>query len=267
MIRKIINFRDNYFKRKIEEGVDKRFSKFGYIPISQTQPQDIFIVGFPKSGNTWMQHMMTGIHYKMDMEMIHNNLVRDLTPDEHVAKLYRRYGERMFFKSHALPAQRYKKVIYIVRDGRDAVVSFYNMQKGRGRDITMAAIVENNQGLVSSWHDHVQAWLKNPHKADIHFVKYEDLKARPYETMTSVCGFCGLSIPDHLLNAIISNCSFSSMRKKEESEYWEKAKDWEKGKYFVRKGEVGGFKNEFDPVLLKKFEQSSYASLKHFGYI
>ena len=37
-----------------------------YIPINKTNINDIFIVGFPKSGNTWMQSLIAGIQYGID---------------------------------------------------------------------------------------------------------------------------------------------------------------------------------------------------------
>ena len=35
-------------------------------PIRQSQPEDIFIVGYPKSGNTWFQNLISGIVYVTD---------------------------------------------------------------------------------------------------------------------------------------------------------------------------------------------------------
>jgi hypothetical protein len=57
------------------------------------------------------------------------------------------------------------------------------------------------------------------------------------------------------------------MRQKEESPFWEKNANWQPGKFFVRKGEVGGFKTELPDELLAIFNERSKESLAHFNYL
>jgi Sulfotransferase domain len=264
MLKRLIR---KYLHVNNQNNLQDKLMQLGYRPIDQTETQDIFVIGFPKSGNTWMQHIMTGIQYRTDMSVIHNNLVRELIPDEHQVKFYKRFSEHTCFKSHSLPASRYKKVIYIVRDGRDAVVSFYYMSKGMGKNISLRDIVLKLDGLPSSWNDHVQSWLENPYNADIIYIRYEDLKMNPVETLSKVCSFIETTIDSVLLNRIIMNCSFEKMRMKEESLFWGKSKDWRSGEYFLRRGEIGDFKNVFQGELLNYFEDQSRKSLIHFNYI
>lgn len=267
MIGGLLNFLQRSSRKRIAEGVKDAMSKKGYYSIDNVREEDVFIVGFPKSGNTWMQHMVTGLCYGADMSRIHNNLVRELTPDEHQTKFYKRYNEVMCFKSHALPSERYKRVIYLVRDGRDAVVSLYHMLNGKGKSVTFDDIVRNNKGVETSWHDHVQAWLRNPHNAQILYVRYEDMKENPLSVLQKVAGFINVNVESSLLEKISANCSFGNMRLKEESKYWEKANDWKKGEYFVRKGQIGSFKTDFPQQTLSEFESQSAASLKKFNYL
>jgi hypothetical protein len=57
------------------------------------------------------------------------------------------------------------------------------------------------------------------------------------------------------------------MRKKEESGLWDKKSSWGKGNYFLRKGEIGDYKNHMAPELIEAFNKKSESELKHFGFI
>lgn len=96
----------------------------GFIPISDFSPDDVFIVGYPKSGNTWFQHLVAGVVYGVDPKWAPIAAVQDLVPDASLLKYYRRYAPRMFFKEHSLPRPDYRRVVYLLRDGRDAMVSY-----------------------------------------------------------------------------------------------------------------------------------------------
>src|SRR5438093_1486020 len=91
----------------------------GLVPIGEYEADDIFVVGYPKSGHTWFQNLLVGIVYGMDNRYAPDSLIQDLVPDVHYKKYYRRYMRPMFFKSHMFPTQQYKRVVYLLRDGRD----------------------------------------------------------------------------------------------------------------------------------------------------
>jgi hypothetical protein len=89
-------------------------------------PSDMFVAGYPKSGNTWVQYMMAGVLFGVDTRLAPDSLIQDLVPDVYFKRFYRRYLSSMFFKTHDLPKPNYRKVIYFVRDGRDVMVSYFS---------------------------------------------------------------------------------------------------------------------------------------------
>ena len=91
----------------------------GYAPIREARPEDVFIVGYPRTGNTWFQNLVSGVVFGADPELTPDSVIQELVPDVHAKQYYKRFGTPTFFKSHDLPAPEHKRVIYLLRDGRD----------------------------------------------------------------------------------------------------------------------------------------------------
>lgn len=87
------------------------------IPITEFNSDDVFIVGYPRSGNSWVHNLVAGIIYYVDLGYIRYSIINDLIPGVHRKRYYKRYSQTMFFSSHHLPKPNYKRVVYLVRDG------------------------------------------------------------------------------------------------------------------------------------------------------
>jgi hypothetical protein len=147
----------------------------GFIPITQFLPEDIFVVGYPKSGLTWFQNLICGVVYGVDPRLAPSALVHDLVPDLAYNKYYRRYATPMFFKSHALPRAEFRRVIYLLRDGRDAMVSYHRYREvmdGVKYDF-LKFISPETELYPCHWAAHVEACMQNPYCADMLVIKYE----------------------------------------------------------------------------------------------
>src|SRR5260221_237037 len=53
----------------------------GFTHISQYAPEDIFVVGYPKSGNTWFQDLVAGVVYGVNPAHAPPSLAHALVPD------------------------------------------------------------------------------------------------------------------------------------------------------------------------------------------
>ncbi len=249
-----------------QEILEEYFISRGYQSNGEFLENDIFIAGFPKSGNTWMQHLMAGMIYGCTMDRIHNSLVRELTPDVHQVLFYKRFQERMCFKTHHLPRKEYKNIIYLLRDGRDSLTSFYNMERGLNKNVSFREIVIEGKGLHCTWENHVKEYYNNPYGARIVEVRYENLIDDTVRELHRINDFFDLRVSNELIHEISFNCSFENMRKKEESILWGKAKDWKKGEYFVRRGKVGSYLDEMPEDLIKYFNLHNVELLKRLNY-
>jgi hypothetical protein len=235
--------------------------------MGQFDDKDVFIAGYPKSGNTWMQNLVTGIAYQMDPAVTPDSLIQEVVPDVHYRTYYRRYATPMFFKTHDLPRPEYRKVVYLIRDGRDAMVSyFHHLTALEGREIDFLRMVKTGEGLApAKWHKHVEAWGANPYRAEMLVIKYEDLLMNGLKELQRFCAFVGIDRDESFLKSVLAGSSFTSMRQKEEQTGWEGG-GWPKDKPFVRRGKVGSYKDEMSGEVLEAFLADAADTLRKYQY-
>jgi hypothetical protein len=237
-------------------------------PIAETDPADIFIAGYPRSGNTWFQNLLTGVVYGLDPAFAPDTLIQELVPDVHQKPYYKRFQTPMFFKSHHLPRPEYKRVVYLLRDGRDVMVSFFHFNRALfGDKVDFMRMVTQGEYLIPcKWHRHVEEWMQNPYGAQLLILPYEKLKQNPVDELRKFCNFAGLDRSDDLLARAVAQSSFGIMRAKERASGWDNP-SVPQGKFFVRRGEVGSFSDEMPPEILEAFMSDAANTLRKFGYI
>jgi len=251
---------ENEFDRQIQ-------SRTGLTPITNTAAEDIFIAGYPKSGNTWFQNLIASVVFGMDGRFVPDTLVQALIPDVHAVRYYRRYLTPTIFKTHALPQPEYRRVVYLVRDGRDVMVSYLHHLAAIEKSAPdFLNLVETGEGLFPCrWHEHVEAWMANPHGASMIRIAYEALKKDPLSELRRFCEFAGIERDETLLEAVIRTNSFEVMKQKERT-FGSANLSWPRDKPFVRRGVVGSFKDEMPPAVLDSFMQQSASAMAHLGY-
>ena len=238
-----------------------------FYPISYTEPQDIFIAGYPKSGNTWMQNILGSLIYGIDPQFLPDRLTQELVPDMHVKKYYKRFLPFTCFKTHHLPRPEHRRVIHLIRDGRDAMASYFAMNKALKKDTTLEEMIVDGKNIFPCrWYEHARQWIENPYDAEIIQVKYEDLLCNPKRELIKICFFINLDRSEELIERCIKGNSFESMQKKEEK-YGRDNKKWNKNEKFVRKGKSGVHKTEVSDSLIQYFTEEASDELKHFGYL
>src|SRR5215207_8452882 len=149
--------------------VRNTLASIGFLPIAQVSETDVFIVGYPKSGNTWFQNLVCSVNFGVHSKFTPDKLIQDLVPDVHAKPYYKRYEAQTFFKTHHLPREEYRRVIYLLRDGRDVMVSYFHFMNAlRGNTINLFEFIrDQGNSFRSKWHEHVEAWLSNPYEAEI----------------------------------------------------------------------------------------------------
>ena len=255
------------FRSKQEKTI-LAFHEKNFSAMDQTLPEDIFIAGYPKSGNTWFQDLVAGLVFGILSDKSHPKLIADLVPDVHENKnYYKRYQTPTFFKTHHKPLPQYRNVVYLLRDGRDAMVSYWHHVNAiQGRKVDFQTMVRTGKDLYPcKWHEHVTAWMANPYGARMILIKYEDLLTEPVRQLERFCAFSGIEVDAAYLEMIGDRTSFKKLQAREKRK-GETSGQWPKDKLFYRRGMAGSFRDEMPEEVLQAFLADAGETLKKQGY-
>ena len=101
-----------------------------------------------------------------------------------------------FVKTHEEPSTD-DPAIYIVRDGRSAIVSYWHfLNEVENFTISIEAIIEGNV-YAGGWSQHFALWRPDE-RPDTILVRYENLCADPVREMARVSKFCGRTVAGEL---------------------------------------------------------------------
>lgn len=226
-----------------------------------------YIIEYPKCGGTWLGKMLGTC---MDVPF----------PQFPVFPV----GFEAIIHSHTKYNPRLRRVVYLVRDGRDIMVSYYfHRQRGLntqyrhaclkwmkqvyGKEIDMndydtylPRFIEYEMETPSitqlNWPDHVNNWLE---KDNVISVKYEDLLTNGSETLRFICNsISDKNVTKERADSVIDLYSFKNMTKRKAGE--------EDRSSFLRKGIAGDWKNHFNAEAVNIFDHYAGETLIKLGY-
>jgi hypothetical protein len=240
-------------------------------------PDDVFILSYPKSGNTWTRFLIANLAYPEKRPDFAN--INELVPDpealskKHLLQLPR----PRILKSHQYFDPRYQRIICIVRDPRDVVLSEYHF------DIKRGAIPENYpieqfvaqfvQGKVNhpygNWGENVGSWFytRRSHPGFL-LVQYEALQSQGMVEMAKIAEFLGVSSAPARLKYAVEQSSAERMREleKKQAHLWSSTRETRKDKPFVRAAKAGGWKVELPQACVAEIEFAWGELMKSLGY-
>ncbi|NXT56525.1 ST2B1 Sulfotransferase, partial [Pluvianellus socialis] len=241
-------------------------------------------------GTTWMQEILTLLFSHGDIlpaKTIPNWERAPWLEQIYFRDALRDTAARRLITTH-LPArvlapalqQSKAKVIYVARNPKDVVVSFYHFHRlakflpdpgsfdtfltqfleGTGKDRGSLGCWGSAAGPphhthlppvhYGSWFDHVKGWLGQRQLLDIFYVTYEELHQDLRGTAQRLSTFLGCPLSPETLGALEQHCSFVSMRDNAMANYSlipSEIMDHSQGR-FMRKGVVGDWRDHFSPL-------------------
>ncbi|HTW94342.1 MAG TPA: sulfotransferase domain-containing protein [Tepidisphaeraceae bacterium] len=239
----------------------------GLRPVSSPRPEDVFICGYPRSGNTWFQYLISAVVHGVNGEHASDALANFLVTDVHVHGYYCPLGPVSYIRTHFLPRPEYRRIVYLLRDGRDAMVSYHLFECAmRKKQIDFLQALRGNDFFPCSWQEHVEAYLANPFKAQMLTIRYEELHADPAGQMRRFVDFVGLDCDDNWIATMTQTTIFEKMRRREEMYGWANP-NWTADKRFIRRGKIGSYKDEMPADVLAAFLAQAGGTLRRCGYL
>jgi len=227
----------------------------------------VFICGYPRSGHTWLQYLISAVVYGVNAEHANDALVNFLVTDVHVHDYFFPFGPVCFFKSHFLPQPHYRRIVYILRDGRDAMVSYYHYLRATEKEnVDLLDRLRRKDLFPSLWHEHVEAYSANPYNAEILTIRYEDLHADAAAQMRRLADFAGLNLANDWIAAKSATTDFDKMRRREAVHGWQNPA-WKPENQFIRRGKIGSYMDEMPADVLALFLSQAGQTLKQSGYL
>lgn len=123
--------------------------------------------------------------------------------------------------SHTTFRSGIPKAVYVVRDGRDAVVSFFHYSTTRnGVQMPFNEWFDlySSRWYGPRWHDHVESWLTRGRQQlgeNLMVVKFEELKDRPLDQVQHVADFLDLPSSQEAIAHALEMASIEKARERE----------------------------------------------------
>ena len=207
-----------------------------------------FLISFPKTGRTWLMYMIHQIQDEMKTDVSIQD-THDLS--EIIIENGFRQDPYLIFKFPDRIRYRRSKVIFLVRDPRDVVVSHYHQVTKRSINpfvfSSISEFVQNELfGFKRIIHFYNLWYRSSEVPVDFLLVKYEDLVNNGENELYRIFGYLGLDINKKIISSVYCNSSASKMRRDEINNKLENFRDFgkEMNQLKVRNAKIGGYKDE-----------------------
>ncbi|MCB1121752.1 MAG: sulfotransferase domain-containing protein, partial [Verrucomicrobiae bacterium] len=206
-----------------------------FYPVHKSNTQSngplTWLASYPKSGNTWLRFAVAAL---LQPDFSSSAEVQAEVPDVHERPFQPKYCKDTqcgFAKTHfqfsqTMPYREHTAAfIYIYRNPIDVLISNYNYYL-RTSNISMEASEDQNLKELyvdaflqhagdprwektgfGSWVDNLKSWLIISKNYPSLFIKYEDMKADPMETISRLVKFLNLEKTEEDIRKVVHTCS------------------------------------------------------------
>ena len=248
-------------------------------------PTDCFLASYPKSGNTWLRHVLTHAltgtptQWRDDFQQYsimvgrHHDLIPTLP------------GDGRLIKTHESFRSCYPKTILMVRDPRDVAVSeyHYKRQYSSNRKLIdcnfetfLDAFINGQTSIYGNWGDHTLSWTDSIDAGVTMVLRYEDMKTDCGKQLRRALDFLGTPQSDDRIAEALSHTTAEAMRNKEKiyrdsirgghadrlSAGGTQASD----RQFVRAAKSGGWRDYFNADTERKLIDAFATPMQQHGY-
>jgi len=239
-------------------------------------PDDIFLVSYPKSGNTWTRFLVANLLYPEKHPDFSN--INELIPDpealsqRHLLSMPRPRA----LKSHQYFDPRYQKIVYVVRDPRDVALSQYHFHRKRRLvedkypvERFVTRFIAGETSIYGSWAENVGSWVATRYgRSGFLLLRYEDMIADTAAELAKVAAFLSVPMDSARIAHAVAQSSASKMRELESKQVslWSSTRDTRQDVPFVRSAKAGGWKSDLPEASVNEMERAWSPLMQWLGY-
>ena len=204
--------------------------------------KDVIVISYPKSGRTWLRIILEKLNILIQYDHDETQLGKKIPPDQ-------LSGDKTLFRNN--------RIILLVRDPRDTVVSAYYQAIKRQKiyDKSISEFIRDEKFGIKKILKFHEIWNENQHiPKDFMLLRYEDMQKDIKGEIKRLVAFLnGSKINEQKIEKATEFGKFDNMHKMEQKGIFKKKykgilapKDKnDKESYKTRKGKVGGFYEDF----------------------
>jgi hypothetical protein len=189
---------------------------------------DTFLVSFPRSGNTWIRSAIAELMFGESGECLEDIHAYIPTVGHNMPVWKMKRAPFRVVKSHEVrrcsaPSEKYRRVIYIIRDPRDVSLSHYRfcrqLEKYCGDYDSFLEDWLAGRVWPGSWTEHVNSWtafMRDGEQREILIVRYEDISQDCSVQFRRVAEFLSLRSDDATIARVSERTTIEKMRKWED---------------------------------------------------
>jgi Sulfotransferase domain len=246
-------------------------------------PDDIFLVSYPRSGNTWTRFLIGNL-LKPDDPVSFANIETCIpeiyfNPD----RILRSLPRPRLLKSHECFQPLYKRVIYITRDPRDVAVSFYHHHVKAGNlsddfpidEFVPRFVAGEFDPAFGSWGENVQSWLAvRDGSRNFLWLQYEQMLRSPESALEKIAEFLLANLwpqmdtaPDRIRRAVeLSSLDRMRTLERQQSKQWVLTRSTRQDKPFVRAAKTGQWRDALSANAVNCIESAWGGLMRRLGY-
>lgn len=235
---------------------------------------DCYVISYPKCGRVWVRAMLAkafALHFGDPREIVFDpkDVIRAVPQRgpiihfSHDDSLLIPPGVSTKQSEKRYQKYKHKKVIFLVRDPRDVLVSHYFSRTRRFNEShDLSDFVRDPLRGVDRIIEFMKGWYEHRHvPSDFLLVRYEDLHRDPASELRRILTFVNLwDVSAKVIRASVEYATFDNMRRLSLNELRDEPKiaprdPQDPESFKIRKGEIGGYARNLSTADVKYIEE------------
>ncbi|XP_016357897.1 amine sulfotransferase-like [Sinocyclocheilus anshuiensis] len=247
----------------------------------EIQDSDVFVITYPKSGTIWLQQILSLIEVKGDVTASNEQLNSERVPWIELLDSRKQFVSapspricvsHLPYKFMPLGLKQKKgKVIYVARNPKDVLVSYFHFHKyanmletPKDFDTFFEKFIEGNV-FGNCWFEHVKSWCSHKDEMNFLYITYEEMIKDLRSVVERITSFLARNLTSQQLNDVVEHSTFKNMKNNPQANYQQICCVEKKVSYTgggKHEGTVGDWKNYFTVAQNERFDKVYQQKMK-----